>query len=66
MEQEQIVKTLEILNYHDDLLNISNELKNRIPKKQHELINDLIIEIENIVDLLADLENEFYYEYLKK
>ena len=65
METEQIEKALITLNYFNDLFNISNELKNRIPEKHHEIINDLIIEIENIAEGLMKLENEFYYEFLK-
>ena len=65
MDKQQIEKALEILKCNDDLFNISNELKNRIPEKHHEVINDLIIEIENIADLLMDLENDIFYEYLK-
>lgn len=66
MDSEQIGKALITLNYFNDLFNISNELKNRIPEKHHESINDLIIEIENIAEGLMKLENEFYYEYLTK
>ena len=43
---------------------ISDEFKNRIPSKHHEVINDLIIYIDDIADELSDLEKEIYHEYL--
>lgn len=65
MEQKQIERILDVLKYNNDLFNISNEFKNRTPEKHHEIINDLIIEIENIADKLLELERELYYDYLK-
>ena len=65
MDKQYIEKALEILNCYHDLANISSELKNRIPEKHHEIINDLIIDIDNIVDLLIGLDTDLYYEYLK-
>ena len=64
MNEQLIEKTLTKLKYFHDLFNIANELRNRTPEKHHEIINDLIIEIENIAELIRELESEIYYEYL--
>ena len=66
MKQEQMEKTLETLKCYHELDIVSSELENVISEKHQDLISDLITEIENISNLLMDLENELYFEYIKQ
>lgn len=71
MDKEQKVRIYDILKKHRKLYSISYDLNiiseefiNRIPDKHHQVINDLIFQIEDIADDLSELEKDLYHEYL--